>query len=182
MSVFKSGWYLIYTRPRHEKKVFNQLKEKSVNCFLPTRKVLRAWHDRWKPIDEPLFPSYVFLYLNDLQGFYHGIDSEGALSYVRIGKDLARVSETVVNNIRLVVEGENEIEVSTAFFQPGQRLLIKQGALSGLSCEVVHFKGEEKILVRVQLLLRNLLITLPADHLMAAADSSYTWKSKLEVK
>jgi transcriptional antiterminator RfaH len=54
-----AGWYLLYTKPRHEKKVSAALTEASVNSYLPTAKKLRTWCDRKKYIDEPLFPSYV---------------------------------------------------------------------------------------------------------------------------
>ena len=66
MSQFKVGWYLIYTKPHHEKKVYTRLLERNINAFLPLTKRLRSWNDRKKYIDEPLFPSYVFIYLNDM--------------------------------------------------------------------------------------------------------------------
>jgi transcriptional antiterminator RfaH len=168
MNEFKDGWYVIYTKPRHEKKVQNQLQEKQINSFLPTQRVLRSWHDRRKFISEPLFPSYVFVYLNSMRSFYDGIDSDGAVNYVRTGKDPARVSEMIVNNIRLLVDNISDIEVSDAQFQAGQELQIRQGPLTGLSCEIVKQQGIEKVLVRVNLLQRIILVTMPFDHLRFA--------------
>lgn len=166
MNKFNSGWYLIYTKPRHEKKVQTQLAEKSINTFLPTRKVLRNWHDRKKYIDEPLFPSYVFIYLNDLQNYYEGTNAEGSLCYVKTGREIARVNETVVNNIKLAATHYNSIEVSDQNFQPGQQLVINKGILTGLSCEVVRVDSRKKLLVRVALLQRNLLLSLSEEYLM----------------
>jgi transcriptional antiterminator RfaH len=162
---FNSGWYLIYTMPRHEKKVHTRLTEMSIDTFLPTRKVLRAWHDRKKYIDEPLFPSYVFVYLNDLQNYYDGLNPEGSLYYVKAGKEIVRVNENVVNNIKLVATWSKDIEVSEQRFQPGQKLVINKGVLTGLSCEVVRVNSGKKLLVRVELLQRNLLLTLSAEQL-----------------
>src|SRR5262245_32176725 len=102
MQVFSPGWYIIYTKPRHEKKVFHRLTEIRIQSFLPTKKTLRSWHDRKKYVDEPLFPSYIFIYLKELRNYYDGMDTDGALYFVRTGKDIARVNDTVVNNIRLV--------------------------------------------------------------------------------
>lgn len=166
MSKFVAGWYLIYTRPRHEKKISTQLAEMNINFLLPTRKVLRSWHDRKKFIDEPLFPSYIFVYLGDMQSYYRGMDLEGVLYYVRSGKEVARVHESVIDNIRLVTGGGDDIEVSGSYFQPGRQMLIKQGALTGLSCEIVRFNSEQKLLVRVDLLQRNILLRLPEEYLM----------------
>ncbi len=167
MRMIAAGWYLIYTKPRHEKKVFTDLKQKNINSFLPTTKKLRVWSERKKYIDEPLFPSYVFVYLDNLQHYYTGKDAEGALYYVRKGKEIARVNDSIVNNIRLTTCESTEIEVLDMPFQPGRQLVISKGALTGLSCEVVQYKGKDKLLVRVDLLQRNILVTLSSEYLMA---------------
>ena len=167
MNKFHAGWYLIYTKPRHEKKVHTHLTEIKINSFLPTKKTLRSWHDRKKYVDQPLFPSYVFIYLNDIQNYYDGMDTDGALYYVRMGKELARVSETVVDNIKLAASQGTDIEVSDDHFQPGRHLVIKQGALTGLFCEVIQWHSKHRLLVRVDLLKRNILLTLPEEQLMA---------------
>jgi len=167
MSKFRSGWYLIYTKPQHEKKVYSRLTELNVDCFLPTRKTLRTWHDRRKYVEEPLFPSYVFIYLKELRNYYQGMEVEGALYYVRTGKEVARVSDTVVNNIKLAAVHAKDLEVSDSQFRPGQQLVINQGALTGLSCEIVQYNNKQKLLVRVDLLKRNILLTVPVDCVMA---------------
>jgi transcriptional antiterminator RfaH len=166
MSKFLKGWYLIYTRPHHEKKVHAQLVEQDVESFLPLTKKLHTWHDRKKFIDDPLFPSYVFVLLKEMKNYHAGIDADGALYYVRIGKELARVSSQTVDNIRIMVGKGSEIEVSSAPIQPGQSLVIKQGPFAGLSCEMVQYNGSRRILVRVHLLQRNLLMTVPTDQVM----------------
>ena len=167
MSSFKDGWYVIYTKPRHEKKVASKLTETGIDNFLPTIRKVRKWNDRNKCIDEPLFPSYIFVFLNDMQGFYTGMDTEGVLNYVRVGKQIARVSEAIVKNIQLVTNQAKDVEVSDKYFQPGQHLVISQGALTGLSCEIIQFNGNKKVLVRIDLLQRNILLTLPAEYLVA---------------
>jgi transcription antitermination factor NusG len=163
---FRIGWCLLYTKPRHEKKVHTRLTELKINAFLPTRKTLRTWHDRRKYIDEPLFPSYVFIYLNDMQNYLEGMDTEGALYYVRTGKEIAHVSDAVVNSLKIATNQGENVEVSDSFYQPGTKLVISQGALTGLTCEVVEHNDKLKLLVRVELLKRNILLTLPEDHLM----------------
>jgi len=167
MSNFRSGWYLIYTKPHHEKKVHAGLTEMDINSFLPTRKTIRTWHDRKKVVDEPLFPSYVFIYLDSVQRYFEGMDTEGVLYCVRQGKDLALVNDSVISNIRLATEHEMEMEVSTGYFQPGQRMVIREGALAGLACEVIRVNEKKKLLIRVDLLQRSLLLTMPAESLIA---------------
>ena len=164
---FNAGWYLIYTKPRHEKKVSAQLFESDINNFLPTKKVLRSWHDRKKYVEEPLFPSYVFIYLNELQYFYKGLDIDGALCYVRAGKEIARVSQAVIDNIKLVSSEVKDYEVSATPFTRGRQLVISKGPLTGLSCEVIQYNNKKKLLVRVDLLQRHLLVTVSDHDVMA---------------
>lgn len=169
MKNFITGWYLLYTRPRHEKKVSNTLTESSVNVYLPTAKKLRTWCDRKKYVDEALFPSYVFVHLTSMHDYLNALNTEGALYFVRFGKEIARVHQSVIDDIRLVVSKGTDIEVTPQYFSLGQKLVINQGPLTGLSCEVVQYNGKEKLLVRVNLLQRNILLTLPPNNLMAAS-------------
>jgi transcriptional antiterminator RfaH len=169
MKNFANGWYLLYTRPRHERKLADHLSFLKLDYFLPTVKTLRTWHDRKKLIEMPLFPSYVFVNLKDMQGYYDALHADGALYYVKYGKEVARVNESVISNIQLVVAGGQDIEVSTDYFRAGQKLVISEGALTGLNCEMIEYKGTMKILVRVNLVHRSILVTVPSESLISAA-------------
>ena len=50
-------WYALYTRPRHEKAVAEQLTRHQIEAFLPLREVLSRWKDRKKLVQLPLFPG-----------------------------------------------------------------------------------------------------------------------------
>ncbi len=166
-TTFRQGWYAIYTRPRHERVLHEALSEKTLTSFLPTRKILHQWGSRRKYVDEPLFPSYVFVYLSDMQGYYTVHESKGFLYYVRTGKELARISDAVINNIKLVHGSAGEVEITADSFVPGRRMVISQGPLTGLCGEVIENCGKRLILVRVDLLCRNLLVKMTEDYLMA---------------
>lgn len=163
MTKFIPGWYLIYTRPRHEKKVAAQLLEAEIQFFLPLVKSLRQWHDRKKFIETPIFPSYIFVYLEQPEDFYRGLEIDGVLCYVRFGKEIARVRPDIVSNLVLITGNEQDVESTDGFFKPGQKVVIRQGALTGLTCEVVEHYKKQKLLVRVEILNRNVLASIPAD-------------------
>jgi transcriptional antiterminator RfaH len=165
---FVSAWHLIYTRPRHEKKVSDRLSELNIKSFFPIRKIVRQWHDRKKLIEEPLFPSYVFVYLDGKQSLYEGMNVEGYLYYVKVGKKMAKVDEQLVEQLKLLSVHDGDIEVSSSSFSPGRLVTICGGALTGLPSEIVEYNGKQKIIVRVCILQRNLLVNLPAEHLLIA--------------
>jgi transcriptional antiterminator RfaH len=167
MDNFNIGWYVIYTRPNHEKKVTERLAELDIGFFLPTIQMLRVWRDRRKFVSRPLFPSYVFVYLKTKENYFQGLETESALYYLKCGKTNARINENVINDIRLFINAGNEIEVSTAYFRPGQQLVVRSGPLTGLDCEVIQHDGKQKVLVRVRLLQRALLMSVTPESLMA---------------
>ncbi len=54
-------WYVLYTKSNCEKKVNEILCKKGIDSYCPLNKVYRQWSDRRKQLSIPLFPSYVFV-------------------------------------------------------------------------------------------------------------------------
>ncbi len=54
-------WYVLYTQPRQEKKVADNLKKLGIEAYCPLVTVIRQWSDRKKKVQEPLIKSYVFV-------------------------------------------------------------------------------------------------------------------------
>ncbi|SJZ86567.1 Transcription antitermination factor NusG [Chitinophaga eiseniae] len=163
MSPFLTAWYLLYTRPCYEKKIADKLAGMDVNYLLPVRKVLKQWHDRKKYMEEPLFPSYLFVHLSNIQQFFECLHINGVLYYVKFNKEIVRINDATIRNIRLLSEAGQDIEVTTGRFGPGERVTIVEGTLAGLSCEVVACGKQEKFLVRVNFMQRNILMSVPKN-------------------
>src|SRR5580692_4951438 len=60
-SPHEGSWYALYTCPRHEKRVAEQVEQRRISCFLPLYRSVRRWKDRRKELDLALFPGYVFV-------------------------------------------------------------------------------------------------------------------------
>lgn len=169
MAAFNSGWYVVYTRPNQEKRVSSALLEKRIGYFFPMRKTLRTWSGRKRFVDAPMFSSYVFVYLDGLHAYYGALEVDGVVNYVRTGKELSKVSQVIIDNLKLIVNNDYSAEVSSDFFSPGQQVYIQEGPLTGLVGEIVQCNNIKKILVRVNLLQRNLLISMPSDNLLSVS-------------
>lgn len=163
-----SQWFVIYTKPHHEKKVGQQLDKINIEHYLPLVKTLKNWSDRKKYIDAPLFPSYLFVKLPDTQSYFRSLEINGVLYYVRNGKQIAPISETIIANLKsFIPKTADEIEISFDNIQPGTILYIKDGPFVGCCCEVIRYHGKQKLLVRVELLKRNVLMNIPSEYLMS---------------
>ena len=160
------GWYVAYTMPRHESKVSGTLLNLGVTNFLPKRKVLRVQSHRKKYIEAPLFPSYLFVYLENTENYIKCLNLDGILYFIRQGDRIAKVRNDVIEQIRLATDFASEIEISSHRFEEGCKMSIRKGPFAGMLCEIVNHNSKNKILVRVNLLQRNLLLHLDSTQFL----------------
>jgi transcription antitermination factor NusG len=65
--LMQKKWFVLYTRSRCEKKISALLTKRDIENYCPLCKSVRQWSDRKKIIYEPLFPSYVFVHVDDVE-------------------------------------------------------------------------------------------------------------------
>ena len=59
------NWYVLHTKPRHEKKVEKDLLAIGINAYCPTRLEYRVWSDRKKKIEKPVLSSMVLVRIDE---------------------------------------------------------------------------------------------------------------------
>jgi len=160
------GWHVIYTKPRHEKKVFEELIYHKYNSYLPLIKQTSIWSDRQKIIDKPLFPSYVFVFLNNMVEYYQTLQINGAVSFIRFNNHPAIVKESEIETIKKMIESCSQIELVQQEIKVGDKRLIQSGPLAGFECEIVSVNGKNKILVRINSLKQNITAELNTSYLL----------------
>lgn len=60
-------WYVLYTKPRQEKKVADSLNAIGIEAYCPLVTVVKQWSDRKKKVQIPLINSYVFVNIEEHQ-------------------------------------------------------------------------------------------------------------------
>ena len=58
-------WYVLYTKPRQEKKVTDSLNAIGIEAYCPMVTVVKQWSDRKKKVQIPLINSYVFVNIEE---------------------------------------------------------------------------------------------------------------------
>lgn len=140
-------WFVVYTRPRWEKKVAGILLAKGIEHYCPLNKVMKQWSDRKKIILEPLFKGYVFVRIPEsMKWDMKNID--GILNYVYwLGKP-AIVKEEEIDTIRKFLQEFKDIEVVDKQLSVHSKVLIKQGVFmnfNGIIIEVIGNKAKVNI-------------------------------------
>lgn len=168
MNSFQQGWYVLYVKSKHEKKVKVFLDELLIESYVPLVKTIRKWKDRKKVVFQTLFTSYVFVYLKSSLEFYKALSVNGACTYIRFGKEYARVRDAEIAQVRLLLENDN-IEDITATTEKlprvGELKKIVYGPLNGLDCRIIKVDNHYKIIVQIDSLHQNIIATISNKNL-----------------
>jgi transcriptional antiterminator RfaH len=160
----KLTWYALYTRPRHEKKIYARLQQENIQAFLPLRTTIRQWSDRKKKVTEPLFSCYVFVCISS-KDYYRILNLDGVVRYVTFEGKAAAIPEKQIMFIRMLLEQDIEIEESTEPIPKGARVEIKIGPLTGVSGELLENSGKKRVIIRIEEINKALLVNVPLNFL-----------------
>jgi transcription antitermination factor NusG len=143
-------WYVIYTRTNQEKRIYENLKNEKIECFLPLKKTLRQWSDRKKWIEEPLFKSYIFVNVSNKE-FFNVLCVPGVICYVCFGGKAQPIPEQQIINIeKFVYQQEKEIILTRERIKKGARAEILAGPMKGVQGEIVRINNKSRILIRIE--------------------------------
>ena len=155
-------WYALYTRPRHEKRVFEELASRKIEAFLPSYKVRRRWSDRYKVVEEPLFKNYLFVNVPSGRSYHDTLRPYGAVSFVMFDGKPAEIPDTEIDSIRLLVTSELKYNPHP-YLKVGRKVYVRSGPLQGCEGVLTRKKGITRLVLSVHLLQQSISAEVDAD-------------------
>ena len=136
-------WLVIYTKPRSEKKVSQRLKEMGIMIFCPTVTTVRQWSDRKKKVEVPLFNSYVFVYVTELERNIV-LHDHGVSNFVFwLGKP-AIIRDEEIKAMKQLLSDYPEADFEIKHLEKGKKIEVKTGAFKGSTGIVKDIKNHHK--------------------------------------
>ena len=159
-------WYVLYTKPRNEKKTAALLAERGFIVFCPMQETIKQWSDRKKKVSEPIFRSYLFVHLQDYNSRQvEVLTTPGAVRFLWwLGKP-AIVRDEEIQAIRDFLDDYDSVALSISFTE-GQAVTVAHGALQEQKGTIVRLKGTKATLLLTSLNW-NITAELPLSHLKA---------------
>ena len=140
------NWYVLYTKPKWEKKVAEKLNQIGIECYCPLVTQIKQWSDRKKKVEVPLFNSYVFVQIADTERS-SVFQVAGVIRYLFwLGKP-AIVKDEEINIIKTNLESPNISDVSVSTLQVGDKIKLESGAFSNQNAIVQEISNNYYILV-----------------------------------
>ena len=149
-------WFTIQTKPRHEKRVAVELKEKGVEVFLPLLQAIHQWSDRRRRIELPLFSSYLFVRLRaEREERITVLRTEGALRFIGMRGLGVSVPQEEIEAIQALLR-ERVAFTACPFINIGQKVRIRGGSLDGVRGILTAVNDDRSLVVSVESIQRSL--------------------------
>ena len=145
MAVLIPDWYVIYTHPQQERKIYANLLHQNLTAYLPMQIVVRRWSDRMKQLTTPLFPNYLFVRITDRERA-SVLKLAGVARFISFEGRAALIADEEIEIIRRMEGANAEPEPGLI---TGDRVQIMQGPFAGLEGVLFKKQGKERFGLRL---------------------------------
>lgn len=162
-STTERRWYLVQCKPKQDLRAFENLQRQGYECLLPLHKVEHLQKGQWQIKEEPLFPGYLFIELDTLLDNWMPIRStRGVSQLVRFGAHPLAVPPNIIERLR-----DTSPTVEPEFI-PGAKVIVEWGGIHGIEAIFITKDGNERVLILLNILQREVKVTVPVNGLVRA--------------
>lgn len=162
-------WYAVFSCPKHEKSVNEQLRRRNVECFLPVYREIHQWKNGCKAtIELPLFPNYLFVRIGTGERS-RVLQVPGVLSIVGSRKEPLAIGDAEIQGLQA---GMHTGTLNPhPYLKAGSNVRIKAGPMRGFRGLLIREKGEARVVMSLNLIEKSFSVEIDVCDL--EADGSY---------
>lgn len=163
-------WFVIWAESRAEKKVEKRIAALGLTPWLPVAKERHRWSDRWREVECPLFPGYLFARATNAN-WHQILRTPGVLTVIKEGGKPALLADSFVTSLRDAIgrEGVAPEAVSESIaYTPGDEVIVQEGALRGVRGIVRERRGGRQLVLWVTEIGRGVAFTIGSALVKAA--------------
>ena len=154
------NWYLIKTKPQQEVIATQNLTNQNFNVFFPKAVINNK--------TTPLFPSYLFIELDDkIQNWTPIRSTKGVSNFVRFGLSFAKVPNQIINLIKTQQQQTIEKMINICSHHKGDYLEIQTGVFKGQQAIFQNYNSSDRVNVLLKLIGQQQTITLDQREVIA---------------
>jgi transcriptional antiterminator RfaH len=140
------NWYVIYTKPKWEKKIATQLNDIGITAYCPLFTKISQWSDRKKKIETPLFNSYLFVQIEEKNRNQIFVVS-GVVRYLFwLGKP-AIVKNSEIESIKNWLEVPEQYDVVVEKWKTGDKVVLESGPFASQTAVIQEVKTKQYVLI-----------------------------------
>lgn len=155
-------WHPVYTQPRAEKKAYQALIDKGIVAYLPLSRQLKQWSDRKKWVEEPLIKSYLFVYITEQQRT-EILMTKGIARFIYFSSKIATMPSQQIEDLKLLMASPYELSITEENLASGEKILIKAGPLKGMTGEIVSYRSQKQLALKLENLGYSIVVNIAAE-------------------
>lgn len=148
----KAGpWFVIWAESRAEKRVVKRLAALGLSTWLPIVKERHRWSDRWRDVECPLFPGYLFAQSASVE-WNRVLRTPGVLTVVKEGGKPALLADSFVTALCDAIGREGaapEAVTESIDYASGDEVIVQEGVLRGVRGIVRGRRGGRQLVLWV---------------------------------
>ena len=175
-------WVAVYTNPRAEKKVDQNLQKAGFESYLPLRRELHTWSDRKKWVEVPLIKSYVFTKIKDsqleiLRHIY------GVSFVVSFKGNVATIPDFEIDMMKNFLASELNIQIrATEQLRRGRKVRINSGPYENYEGMLVSDCEEGNFAVNITGISMSMIIHIDQDLLEVVSENEEKKTKKYTIR
>lgn len=164
------SWYILYTKPRAEKKLHEELLESNIDSYLPIITEKRKWSDRIKTIHSPLFSSYLFVKIDYQNESKSVLKKNHALQFIHFEGKPAILDEEEIEMIKIFLkEYPDKLKVEEMEkIQIGNEIEIKSGPFAGKKGIIEKIKNKTYLVLKLKTINKVLSVEVNLNELISS--------------
>ncbi|MDB5145733.1 MAG: antitermination protein NusG [Mucilaginibacter sp.] len=155
-------WYPVYTQARAEKKACQALLNKGIETYLPLHRQVKQWSDRKKWVEEPFIKSYLFVHIKEFEQT-EVLMTKGIARFIYFSGKIASMPDRQIQELKLLMTSPYELEITEEDLQPGEKIIIKAGPLKGLTGEIISYRSQRQLALRLENLGYSIIVNIAAS-------------------
>jgi len=164
------SWFVIWVESRAEKKVEKRLAALGLPPWLPVVKERHRWSDRWRDVECPLFPGYLFARATNAD-WHRILRTPGVLTVITERGKPALLADSFVAALRDAIGRDGvapEAVTESVDYTPGDEVIVQEGALRGVRGIVRERRSGRQLVLWVAEIGRGVAFTIGSALVRAA--------------
>ena len=162
----KSKWYVIYTKPRREKKLAEYAYKNKISYYLPLIESVKHYDRKKVVYTKPMFTSYLFVKATYDEKQQLTISGH-TVSFIKV-KD----EDGFLEELRYIQQVRTKkVDITPhQYLEKGTWVKFKEGPLKGVIGLVADVKNIKKVVLQVNILRRAISVTAESNLLEVLMD------------
>jgi|SRR5579872_4955524 len=155
----RRAWYVVQCKLREDGRALEHLQRQGFCCYAPTLRVEKLRQGRKVAVHEAMFPSYLFVKLDEVNDSWYRIRStRGVLQLLHVNGRLLPIEDRIIEAIgeRLSVG-----QPSVPYLTPGERVVITEGPFSHVEAIFLANDGSARVTLLMNILHREQTLSFP---------------------